>query len=116
MREILKEGKEISLRHPPQAANLISVDFIGKSTLLRALVAGVYDFVPGDGRELIVTDPSAVHTHTLCLPACLSACLPPRLSLCLCLSVSLSSCLSSLLSSFLPSFLSSFFLSFFLPF
>lgn len=32
----------------------------GKSTLLRALAVGVYDKVPGDGRELAVTDPAAV--------------------------------------------------------
>ncbi|CAN0090177.1 unnamed protein product, partial [Hapterophycus canaliculatus] len=32
----------------------------GKSTLLRALAVGVYDKVPGDGRELAVTDPGAV--------------------------------------------------------
>ncbi len=34
--------------------------FHGKSTLLRALESGVYDHVPGDGREGVVTDPSAV--------------------------------------------------------
>ncbi len=34
--------------------------FHGKSTLLRALEQGVYDHVPGDGRELVVTDPTAV--------------------------------------------------------
>lgn len=34
--------------------------FHGKSTLLEALELGVYDHVPKDGRERIVTDPSAV--------------------------------------------------------
>jgi len=34
--------------------------FHGKSTLLEALQVGVYDHVPGDGREFVVTDPSAV--------------------------------------------------------
>ncbi|KAK5168956.1 uncharacterized protein LTR77_006265 [Saxophila tyrrhenica] len=34
--------------------------FHGKSTVLEALELGVYDHVPGDGRELIVTDPTAV--------------------------------------------------------
>lgn len=34
--------------------------FHGKSTLLEALENGVYDKIPGDGRELIATDPSAV--------------------------------------------------------
>ncbi len=34
--------------------------FHGKSTLLRAIETGVYDHVPGDGRERVVTDPAAV--------------------------------------------------------
>lgn len=34
--------------------------FHGKSTLLEALELGVYDHIPNDGRERIVTDPSAV--------------------------------------------------------
>lgn len=33
--------------------------FHGKSTLLRALETGVWDHVPGDGRERVVTDPAA---------------------------------------------------------
>ena len=32
----------------------------GKSTLLQALLRGVYDHVPGDGRELVATVPDAV--------------------------------------------------------
>ena len=34
--------------------------FHGKSTLLNAIELGVYDHVPGDGRELVVTDDTAV--------------------------------------------------------
>lgn len=34
--------------------------FHGKSTLLEALELGIYNHVPGDGRELVVSDPSAV--------------------------------------------------------
>ncbi|TKA67915.1 hypothetical protein B0A55_09718 [Friedmanniomyces simplex] len=34
--------------------------FHGKSTLLEAIQLGVYNHVPGDGRELVVTDPTAV--------------------------------------------------------
>lgn len=34
--------------------------FHGKSTLLRAIECGVYDHIPGDGRERVVTDPGAV--------------------------------------------------------
>ena len=32
----------------------------GKSTLLQALELGVYDHIPGDGREFVVIDPAAV--------------------------------------------------------
>lgn len=34
--------------------------YSGKSTLLDAISAGIYDHAPGDGRELCVTDPSAI--------------------------------------------------------
>eukprot|EP00796_Vickermania_ingenoplastis_P009316 gene9316-6555_t len=34
--------------------------FHGKSTLLRALELGIYNHTPGDGREFVVTDPTAV--------------------------------------------------------
>lgn len=34
--------------------------FHGKSTLLHALERGIYNHIPGDGRELVVTGPSAV--------------------------------------------------------
>ena len=34
--------------------------FHGKSTILEALELGVYDHIPGDGRELVVTEPTAV--------------------------------------------------------
>lgn len=45
----------------PQGVNLISGGgFHGKSTLLRALEEGVYNHVPGDGREWVVADPAAV--------------------------------------------------------
>lgn len=34
--------------------------FHGKSTLLEAIELGVYNHIPGDGRERVVTDPTAV--------------------------------------------------------
>ena len=34
--------------------------FHGKSTLLRALEKGIYNHIPGDGREFVVTNPTAV--------------------------------------------------------
>ena len=39
---------------------IVGGGYHGKSTLLRALDRGIYDHIPGDGRELVVTDPSAV--------------------------------------------------------
>ena len=42
----------------PKGINLVvGGGFHGKSTLLRALEQGVYDHIPGDGRELVVSDP-----------------------------------------------------------
>lgn len=58
---------ELSLKHSsairglafPVGINLIvGGGFHGKSTLLRAIEQGVYDHIPGDGREQVVSDPS----------------------------------------------------------
>eukprot|EP00398_MALV-I-01_sp_L67-1_P000198 gene198-96_t len=39
---------------------IVGGGFHGKSTLLSALQVGIYNKVPGDGREFVVTDPTAV--------------------------------------------------------
>ncbi len=39
---------------------IVGGGFHGKSTLLTALELGVYDHIPGDGRERVVADPAAV--------------------------------------------------------
>ncbi len=39
---------------------IVGGGFHGKSTLLHALERGVYNHIPGDGRELVATDPTAV--------------------------------------------------------
>jgi predicted ABC-class ATPase len=39
---------------------IVGGGYHGKSTLLNALIRGVYDHLPGDGRELVVTDARAV--------------------------------------------------------
>jgi len=39
---------------------IVGGGFHGKSTLLHALERGIYNHIPGDGRELVVTDPTAV--------------------------------------------------------
>jgi predicted ABC-class ATPase len=39
---------------------IVGGGYHGKSTLLRAIELGVYNHIPGDGRELVVTNPAAV--------------------------------------------------------
>lgn len=45
---------------PEGVTLIVGGGFHGKSTLLRAVERGVYDHVPGDGRELVVTRSDAV--------------------------------------------------------
>jgi len=39
---------------------IVGGGFHGKSTLLRAVEVGIWDHIPGDGRELVVSDPDVV--------------------------------------------------------
>ncbi|NET43723.1 ABC-ATPase domain-containing protein [Okeania sp. SIO2B3] len=39
---------------------IVGGGYHGKSTLLKAIELGVYNHIPGDGREFVVTDPAAV--------------------------------------------------------
>lgn len=39
---------------------IVGGGYHGKSTLLRAIELGVYNYIPGDGRELVVSDPQSV--------------------------------------------------------
>ncbi|WP_025272660.1 ABC-ATPase domain-containing protein [Haloglycomyces albus] len=48
----------------PGITLIVGGGFHGKSTLLRALEAGVYDHIPGDGREFVVCDPTAVKVRS----------------------------------------------------
>ena len=45
---------------PEGISLIVGGGFHGKSTLLQALQLGVYDHIPGDGRELVVCDADAV--------------------------------------------------------
>eukprot|EP00741_Cyanophora_paradoxa_P016545 tig00020927_g15975.t1 len=57
----LKSGATITGMGIPEGITLIvGGGFHGKSTLLEALQVGVYNHVPGDGREFVVCDASAV--------------------------------------------------------
>ncbi len=53
-------GKIAGLGIPQGVTLIVGGGYHGKSTLLQAIEQGVYDHIPGDGRELAVTDPSAV--------------------------------------------------------
>ncbi|WP_046469322.1 ABC-ATPase domain-containing protein [Allosalinactinospora lopnorensis] len=53
-------GEVSGLGIPEGITLIVGGGFHGKSTLLHALERGVYDHVPGDGRELVVTRPDAV--------------------------------------------------------
>ncbi len=57
----LANGKEIKGLGIPRGITLITGGgFHGKSTLLNAIQAGIYDHVAGDGREYVLSDPDLV--------------------------------------------------------
>lgn len=53
-------GKITGMGIPPGVTLIIGGGFHGKTTLLRAVERGIYDHIPGDGREYCVTVDSAV--------------------------------------------------------
>ncbi|CAN5870404.1 ABC-ATPase domain-containing protein [soil metagenome] len=53
-------GDVTGLGIPKGVTLIVGGGFHGKSTLLRAMERGVYDHIPGDGRERVVTDARAV--------------------------------------------------------
>jgi predicted ABC-class ATPase len=53
-------GDVLGLGVPHGVTLIVGGGFHGKSTLLRAIERGVYDHIPGDGRERVVTDARAV--------------------------------------------------------
>ncbi len=53
-------GRVTGMGIPTGVTLIIGGGYHGKSTLLSALERGVYNHIPGDGRELVVTDPTAV--------------------------------------------------------
>lgn len=58
--ELPNRGRVRGMGLPEGVTVIVGGGFHGKSTLLNALRAGVYDHVPGDGRELVVTRADAV--------------------------------------------------------
>jgi predicted ABC-class ATPase len=53
-------GKISGMGIPKGVTLIVGGGYHGKSTLLSALELGVYNHIPGDGRELVVTDPTTV--------------------------------------------------------
>jgi len=53
-------GEVLGMGIPHGITLIVGGGYHGKSTLLRALETGVYDHVPGDGREQVVAVPGAV--------------------------------------------------------
>lgn len=53
-------GEVAGMGVPAGVTLIVGGGFHGKSTLLRAIERGVYDHIPGDGRERVVTVPGAV--------------------------------------------------------
>ena len=59
------EGKAVVGLGIPHGVTLITgAGFHGKSTLLQALAEGIYPHIPGDGRERVVTLPSATKVRS----------------------------------------------------
>jgi predicted ABC-class ATPase len=53
-------GRVTGMGIPAGVTLIVGGGYHGKSTLLRALALGVYNHIPGDGRERVVTDATAV--------------------------------------------------------
>jgi predicted ABC-class ATPase len=53
-------GRVTGMGIPTGVTLIVGGGYHGKSTLLAALERGVYNHIPGDGRELVITDPTAV--------------------------------------------------------
>ena len=58
--ELPNRGKITGMGIPKGVTLIVGGGFHGKSTLLRALERGVYNHIPGDGREFVVAEPTAV--------------------------------------------------------
>lgn len=54
------KGKITGMGIPKRITLIVGGGYHGKSTLLNALELGVYNHIPGDGREYVITDATAV--------------------------------------------------------
>lgn len=53
-------GRVTGMGIPAGITLIVGGGYHGKSTLLNAILLGVYNQIPGDGRELVVTEPTAI--------------------------------------------------------
>jgi len=58
--DLPNRGTATGLGIPTGVTLIVGGGYHGKSTLLRALELGVYNHVPGDGRELVIANPQTV--------------------------------------------------------
>ena len=58
--DLPNKGPITGMAIPAGVTTIVGGGFHGKSTLLQAISLGIYNHIPGDGREYLVTDPSAV--------------------------------------------------------
>ena len=58
--DLPNSGRIRGMGIPKGVTLIVGGGYHGKSTLLNAISMGIYNHVPGDGRELVVTDPTAV--------------------------------------------------------
>jgi predicted ABC-class ATPase len=58
--QLPNRGKVTGMGIPKGITLIVGGGYHGKSTLLKAMEAGVYNHVPGDGREFVVTVPQAM--------------------------------------------------------
>ena len=58
--DLPNRGRVTGMGIPSGVTLIVGGGYHGKSTLLNAIERGVYNHVPGDGRELAITDPKAV--------------------------------------------------------
>ena len=58
--ELPHKGKITGMGIPKGITLIVGGGYHGKSTLLNALELGVYNHIPGDGREYVITDTTAV--------------------------------------------------------
>jgi predicted ABC-class ATPase len=58
--ELPNRGQITGMGIPKGVTLIVGGGYHGKSTLLKAVSQGIYNHIPGDGREFVVTNPNAV--------------------------------------------------------